>query len=141
MDRGDGGIGACLEGTGWKFLAEVEVRTVRLIYDKNPLAADFLHFGHVKVETIIGRIGEIHHIYLRGLSENLSDLARFDREHQVPLRVVLRLNIVCLRTCHLEANMQGNVAVALNEDIFACKAGCQNLVPLSGSILQKECQA
>jgi hypothetical protein len=141
VDRGDSRIGPCLEGTGWEFLAEVEVRTVCLIYDENPIATDLFHFGHVKVEAIISWIGEIDHIYLRGVIKNLSDLARLDGKHQVPLRVVLRLNIVSPSTSHLEANMQGNVAVALNEDIFACEAGRQNLVPLCRSILQEECQA
>lgn len=65
VDRGDSRIGPCLEGTGWEFLAEVEVRTVCLIYYENPIATDLFHFGHVKVEAIIGRIGEIDHIYLR----------------------------------------------------------------------------
>ena len=64
VDRGDSRIGPCLEGTSWEFLAEVEVRTVCLIYYKNPIATDFFHFSHVKVEAIISRIGEIHHIYL-----------------------------------------------------------------------------
>jgi hypothetical protein len=128
---GDSRIGPCLEGTGRKFLTEVEVRTVRLIHDENPIATDLFHCGHVKVEAIIGRVGEVHHLYLRGLTQNLSDLSRLDGRHQVPLRVVIRLHIVGASSSHLEANMQGYVAIALNKDFFPCEAGCQNLVPLS----------
>jgi hypothetical protein len=114
VDRGDCCIGPCLEGTGWEFLAEVEVRTVCLIYDENPVITDLFHFGHVKTEAIISWIGEIHNLYFRGLIQNLRDLARFYGQHQIPLRVVLRLNIVGSSSRHLEANMQGYVAVALN---------------------------
>lgn len=119
VDGGDSRIGPCLEGTGREFLAEVEVRTVRLIHDENPISTDLFHFGHVKVEAIISRVGEIHHLYFRGLIQNLSDLARLDGKHQVPLRVVLRLNIVGSSSSHLEANMQGYVAIALYKDFFA----------------------
>ena len=131
VDGGHCGIGPCLEGTGREFLAEVEVRTVRFIHDENPIATDLFHCGHVKEEAIISRVGEIHNLNFRGLIQNLGDLAWLDGKHQVPLRVLIRLNIVSASSSHLEANMQGYVAVALNKDFFPCEAGCQNLVPLS----------
>ena len=139
MDACNCRIGTSLKGWNREIISslvtEIKMCTMRFIDYKDPFPADLLHCFSVKAEPIIGRISEVHYIYLWKLLEYFLNLACLDRENHVIFLIVFRLHVIYSCASHLQSNMQRYVWVALYQHILSGKTVTHDLIALSGAIL------